>query len=307
MMKNDFIQKFFQKKEQLTLANKTYQNLVHVLVVWLLENDHVQKDQTTKLLFGKKIKNDKAKIITREPITVAGLEEICYLINTFTSLKPTIINIDGRHLQPGETIMKLQGNTWEILAYERVILNLLQRLSGIATETYKIISRVEQLNSQHKPQIAATRKTPWGLLDKKAVAMGGGLTHRLNLADGILVKDNHLMLLSATEALTKLLPTVNNTLIEIEVENKQDLFALIETFNQNQTDNALAILLDNFTPDQARQAISELKPQANIIYEASGGITQNNVSNWATTGVDIISLGSLTHSPKAADLSLEII
>src|SRR5205814_8332547 len=127
--------------------------------------------------------------------------------------------------------------TREILAYERVLLNILQRLSGIATATYKYVSLVDTI--REKPFIAATRKTNWGFLDKKAVAMGRGLTHRLSLSDGILVKDNHLQLLKSmfhlheeTEIVAKslgiLLKKVNHTLMEIEVEKKQSMQVLIE-------------------------------------------------------------------------------
>ncbi len=304
-MKNDIINKFFQKKEQLTLANDRYQKLVHDLIVWLLESDQVTHDATTKALFSKE-QIAKARIITRQQITVAGLEEIIYLIQTFTTLQYTSLCKDGDRVEAGQLLIEIQGNIKEILAFERIILNILQRLSGIATETNNIISQIKQLTINHQPFIAATRKTIWGLLDKKAVAMGGGLTHRLDLSDGILVKDNHLMLISASDALQTLLKQVENTLIEIEVEDEQTLKQLVTLFTQTTTDNVLAILLDNFSPEKAKNVLSQLSPQPNIIFEASGGITDENIIEWAGTGVDIISLGALTHSSKAADLSLEI-
>jgi nicotinate-nucleotide pyrophosphorylase (carboxylating) len=295
------IQKFFQKKEQLTLANKNYQALVHDLFIWLLKSDQVENDLTTKNLFSQN-KKVTSRIITRQKTSVAGLEEIAYLIKAFTHLNATFSCNDGDTLEKNQEIMQLSGNIKELLAYERVILNVLQRMSGIATETQNIVSSI----GSGKPFIAATRKTIWGLLDKKAVAMGGGLTHRLDLSDGILVKDNHLMLLSTKEALSKLLTKVENTLIEIEVEDESNLTELVTLFVENQTTNVLAVLLDNFTSEKAKAALSAIERHPNVIFEASGGITKTNIHEWADAGVDIISLGALTHSSKAADISLEM-
>lgn len=301
MDKTASINKFFQKKNQLTVTNPKYQELVSELFSWLVKSDHVQNDLTTKTLYTED-KQISARVITRRNITVAGLEEVVFLLNKHTNLQIKQEAHDSDHLQPGNTLLMLSGSLQEILSYERILLNMLQRMSGIATETTKIISKTDQ----DKPQIAATRKTMWGLLDKKAVAVGGGLTHRLSLADGILVKDNHLLSLSPKKVLEKLAASVDNTLFEIEIEREEELNELITTFSSLQTTNGLAILLDNFSPNVAKKILSKIKTPEGVIYEASGGITTDNISEWAQTGVDIISLGALTHSPKAADVSLEI-
>lgn len=294
--------KFFQKKDQLTLRNKTYQTLVYDLFVWLLKSDQVKHDLTTKSLFPENNKKVKARIITRQEVTAAGLEEVEYLIKTFTTLTCQVLCKDGDKLQKGQTFLEIEGDRNDILAYERVLLNILQRMSGIATETHQVVENIKK----EKPFIAATRKTTWGLLDKKAVALGGGLTHRLDLSDGILVKDNHLIAISAADALKKLLATVENTLIEIEVENETELNTLVTLFTKKETTNVLAVLLDNFTPKKAKAVLAAIEKHSNILYEASGGITSENIHEWADAGVDIISLGALTHSPKAADVSLEL-
>ena len=179
---------------------------------------------------------------------------------------------------------------------------MLQRMCGIATETATIIEKIEH----DKPQIAATRKTLWGLLDKKAVAVGGGLTHRLNLSDGILVKDNHLLALSAKEIIQKVLQTNQTTLIEIEVETEDHLRELVEEFSKKDSPHALAILLDNFTPHEVKKVLERIPSHPRIMYEASGGITPENIGDWTQTGVDVLSLGALTHSSKAANLSLDL-
>ncbi|HEX8931719.1 MAG TPA: carboxylating nicotinate-nucleotide diphosphorylase [Patescibacteria group bacterium] len=300
-MKEQNIQKFFQKKDQLAINNREYQKSIHALFTWLLDNDHVANDITSQKLF-ENAKIVTAKIITREEITVAGLEEIAYLLKTFTKISGKPQTQDGQQLAAKQTLIELTGDLKAILAFERIVLNILQRLSGIATATNQLISEIKQ----NKPYIAATRKTIWGDLDKKAVSVGGGLTHRLNLADGILVKDNHLLFISASEALKKLLNQVNNSLIEIEVEDKSTLLTLINIFNHQETTNVLAILLDNFYTEDVKQIMSEIKHQPNIIFEASGGITTENLSAWGATGVDLISLGALTHSTLSANLSLEI-
>lgn len=284
------------------MENPVYQKSVHDLFVWLLENDQADNDLTTKSLFANEEKTARARIITRQTITVAGLEEIEYLIKTFTKLSSKYLSNDSDQREKNQTLLEIEGDIKEILAYERVMLNILQRFCGIATETNAVVSQIQK----DKPCIAATRKTPWGLLDKKAVAMGGGMTHRLNLSDGILVKDNHLILVDAAAALEKLLQTVDNTLIEIEVEDEKHLQELVNVFTDKQTDNVLGVLLDNFTPENAKKSLAEIAKHSNIIYEASGGITSANMHEWAESGVDIISLGALTHSPKAADVSLEI-
>ncbi|HSA83905.1 MAG TPA: carboxylating nicotinate-nucleotide diphosphorylase [Patescibacteria group bacterium] len=293
---------YFQKKEQLTIENQFYQHLVSDLFSWLMKNDQVQNDLTTKTLFDED-KHVSARIITRQNIIVAGIEEILFLLGKHTSLDIKQEARDTDHLQAGNTLLTLSGSLYELLAYERILLNMLQRMCGIATETASVLSKIDG----DKPQIAATRKTHWGLLDKKAVAVGGGLTHRLNLSDGILVKDNHIFSLSPKAVLQKLLSSVENMLIEIEVENEDHLKELVDTFSNHQTTNALAILLDNFSPQEAKKIINKRETSDGIVYEASGGITKENITEWVKAGVDIISLGSLTHSPKAANLSLDLV
>lgn len=296
------IHKFFQKKEQLTLKNERYKTLVHELFSWLLKSDNVEHDLTTEKLFSNVKKSSKALVLTRNEATIAALEEIEYFIKTFTHLSIKLLCNDGDQLQKGQKFIEIEGDIKEILAYERVMLNILQRICGIATDTHAIVNQMKI----DKPFVAATRKTIWGLLDKKAVAMGGGMTHRLDLSDGILVKDNHLMLISETDALKKLLQTVTDTLIEIEVEDEEHLKNLVSLFMKEQTTNVLAVLLDNFTPENAKKILSTIERHSNLIFEASGGINKTNINAWAEAGVDIISLGALTHSPKAADVSLEI-
>lgn len=296
------ILKFFQKKDLLTIQNKQYQQTISSLFAWLVDNDKVTDDRTTKYFPNI---SSKAKIIAKENGIAAGIEEIEYLLKKYSTLilKPRIK--DELSFKKSQIIAEISGKSHEILAYERTILNILQRLSGIATETSSIISLISPTSQIH---IAATRKTPWMMLDKKAVAVGGGLTHRLNLSDGILIKDNHLSNISVAQALKVILNKVKGELIEIEVETEKQAHEAIKTFQKLKAHNHLAILLDNFTPSQAKSLLrnlSNLYDLSEIIFEASGGVDENNIFEWSKTGIDIVSLGSLTHSARAVDFSLE--
>lgn len=155
-------------------------------------------------------------------------------------------------------------------------------------------------------------------LDKKAVAVGGGLTHRLSLADGILIKDNHLSLLrkkfglkddvlAIKKALQLILSQAQNQLIEVEVKTESEALETVDTFKKINKNNYLALMFDNFSPTPVQSIISDLTNSYDfpIIFEASGGITKENIRQWTKTGVDLISVGQLTHSPHAVNLSLE--
>jgi nicotinate-nucleotide pyrophosphorylase (carboxylating) len=321
MNKHTIIKKHFQKIEQLTTTNPTYRRCVDNLCEWILKNDQVQRDLTTKLLFPKTAHEIKARIISKQALTVAGIEEVLYLLDTFTDIHAAVQAKDGSRIEATQELLELQGSPAEILAYERTILNILQRLSGVATSTNTLVEQIKKLKIEHPPLIAATRKTQWSLLDKKAVALGGGATHRLNLGDGVLVKDNHLMLLKdqfglsseselAVKTIELLSKKTEDTLIEIEVEERESIDALIAANAKLNSTNTLCILLDNFSPRDVKTIIADLHKTSDlshIIFEASGGITSSNIDDWAKTGVDVLSLGALTHSTKAVDLSLEII
>jgi nicotinate-nucleotide pyrophosphorylase (carboxylating) len=184
-------------------------------------------------------------------------------------------------------LLKLNGTIKNILKTERTALNILQRMSGIATETNKLVKKIK-----HKSLLCSTRKTQWGLLDKKAVMLGGGGTHRLGLHDFILVKDNHL---AATDKINW--QKLSKKFWEIEVDSTKQALVFARY-------NPDAIMLDNFKPQTIKRTIKKLSPQ--IIFEASGGITESNLFEYAKTGVDVISMGSLTHSTKSLNINLQV-
>ncbi len=208
---------------------------------------------------------------------------------------------DGARVKPGSIIAKVSGRVASILKAERVALNFLQRLSGIASETNRYVEAVKGL----PVRIMDTRKTTPGLrlMEKYAVRVGGGENHRMNLGDGILIKDNHIKALRsgglnikqivarARQNAPKRLP------IEIEVKTVSEASEAVEA-------GADIIMLDNMSLEDMRKAVSSIRGRALI--EASGGVTLENVRAVAETGVDFISVGALTHSPKALDISLEL-
>jgi nicotinate-nucleotide pyrophosphorylase (carboxylating) len=240
-----------------------------------------------------------ARIVARRRGVVAGLP---FAALAFRMLDERIAIdtcvAEGARIEPGETAAEIDGSARAILTGERTALNLLSRLSGIASATRKLVDLV----AGTRAKIADTRKTTPGLraLERYAVACGGGSNHRFGLDDAVLIKDNHLALAGSIRAATDAARTrVGHTIkIEVEVENLEQLReALAAPID--------AVLLDNMTPAQLTQAI--LIVGGRVVTEASGGVTQANVAEIARTGVDVISVGALTHSAPALDFSLEIV
>jgi nicotinate-nucleotide pyrophosphorylase (carboxylating) len=249
-------------------------------------------------------KNITACIIAKENGIVAGLEEFAFLNK---DLKLEFFKNDGSKIKNGDIIAKIGGSAKKILSRERTNLNLLQRMSGIATLTCELN---EKLNNNIK--IAATRKTLWGLLDKKAVGLGGGLTHRLNLSDGIVIKDNHLKILNY--GIEKALNILKNKpkCIEIEVESKKQALnaanIIKKTHNKNRK-NLFAIMLDKIPPKETKLIIKNLKKRGlydYVLLEASGNIKEDNLLQYKDCGADVISMGLITNSAKALNMSTEI-
>lgn len=243
-----------------------------------------------------------ASIVANSKGVLAGIEiakQVFYRIDPRS--KVDIILEDGSQIKPGNIIAKVEGKVASILKAERVALNFLQRLSGIASETNRYVKAVEGLPAR----IMDTRKTTPGLrsMEKYAVRVGGGQNHRMNLGDGILIKDNHIAALrssglSLKEIIVKARENAPKGLkFEVEVSTLQEGLEATEA-------GADIIMLDNMNLEDMRQVVKSIQGRALI--EASGGITLNKVRAVAETGVDFISIGALTHSVKALDISLEL-
>ena len=274
---------------------------VEQLIDQALAEDLGQGDVTTEALIPK-AQQGRASIVAKARGIIAGVEVAKQVfLKVDPELKLAILIEDGAEVKPGDIVAKIEGRVASILKAERIALNFLQRLSGIASETGHYVQAIKGL----PVQITDTRKTTPGLrtLEKYAVRVGGGKNHRMHLGDGILIKDNHLAALrrqglSIKEIVTKARQKASPKLkIEVEVKTPQEAVEAAEA-------GADIIMLDNIGLEDMRQAVQLIRGRALI--EASGGITLDRVRAVAETGVDLISIGALTHSAKALDISLEL-
>ncbi len=272
------------------------------LVKAALREDAPHGDITTHALLDPAL-HAQANVVAKQDLTLAG---VAVLHAVYRALDPAVEVTapfeDGATLEAGQTFATLQGPAHSILGGERVALNFLQHLSGIATLTSRFCAEI-----RHYPAILVdTRKTIPGLrrLEKWAVALGGGTNHRTSLSDGVLIKDNHLVLLEAQgttlrEACRKAKERLSHHFrICVEVET-------LEQIDQALDGGADVLLLDNMSPSLVREAVGLVKGRAQT--EVSGGITLENVREYAATGVDSISIGALTHSAPAVDISLDVL
>ncbi len=308
---NSIVNQYFNKSSLLNIKNKVYSQTCLDLFDFQVKNDLVENDITSKIISGK-YKNVTANIVSKQSGIVAGIEEVVFLINKKTHLKVKQNIKDGTKINNKDLLMQLTGDPLEILKYERTILNILQRMSGIATFTNSII-----IVNNLKTNIASTRKTLWGLFDKKAVSVGGGLTHRLSLSDEILIKDNHIELwankfgVKRAESQKYILDFIKKSQVkkpfEIEIETEKEAISLANYYFKINISVPLIIMLDNFKPQDALKTIQIIRKQktnSKIVFELSGGINENNICDYDRVGADVISLGALTHSYKALDISL---
>jgi len=268
-------------------------------IIRMVYQDIGFEDITTKaLITPDKIIN--AKIISREKGILSGVDLVNDIFQEF-SIDTIIKKHDGEKVVKDDIIMEIEGDASTILSIERTVLNILMRMSGISTITANLIKTVN-----NDVIIAGTRKTTPGLqfLEKEAIRVGGGDTHRFRLDDCVLIKDNHIAIVGGVKkAVEKAKNYVSFTKkVEIEVESINDaLEAAIA--------GADIIMLDNMNPDEIKNVLKALKNKGlrdNILIEISGGINPDNIRNYMKTGVDIISTGYITHSAKSLDMSLEI-
>lgn len=268
-----------------------------------LAEDAGEGDITTSLLIPADV-TVEAIVVARETGIIAGVEEAQILLESLDVSVEVAIN-DGSIAKKGQTLIKMRGDARTILTVERTLLNLISRMSGIASATRNLVNQLRK--NRIKARVACTRKTAPGLLyfDKKAVEIGGGDTHRLHLDDMILIKDNHLAFADSIEEAVRRAKENGSfsKKIEIEITKFEDILSAIKA-------GADIVMLDNFSPRQIRTAIELMKRNdcyGQVLLEASGGITSKNFIDFASTGVNILSLGELTQSSKALNVSLEIV
>lgn len=242
-----------------------------------------------------------AVITTEQPAVIAGLSEAAALFRHHGIVVGTPVP-DGSAVRAGDVVLTLHGIAGPILTIERTALNIIGRMSGIATATRRYVERVRGINPSCR--IAATRKTCPGFreLDKKAVIIGGGDPHRWSLSDGILIKDNHLSLVGLAEAIRRAKARSAYHTVEVEVTSATDAVLAVRT-------GADVVMLDNMTPETVGETIGQLQSEGlrdRVIIEISGGIDEDSVLAYAGKGVDIISVGALTHSVRNVSVHLDI-
>ena len=285
---------------------------IEAVLAQALVEDQAVSDATTSVTIDPNLRAT-ASIIARQDLVVAGLGAIPRFLEIFAHLDPRptahtryeVVShpeiFDGVRVNKGQVLAIIRHNARLLLSCERVILNLLQHLSGIATLTRQYVDAIQGT----KARILDTRKTMPGLraLEKYAVLCGGGTNHRLDLASGVLIKNNHISLGGGLRTAVKnaLEKRQAGNRVQVEVRTQQELEDALEV-------GAEAILLDNMTPAEIKAAVERIRQENRWIpIEASGGIVLENVRAYAEAGPDFISVGALTHSAKAADISMRIV
>lgn len=274
-------------------------HLINTLIDLAFAEDIGEGDHTTLCSIPTNTLG-KANLIIKESGILAGVD---ISIAVFHKLDPELtVDVfikDGTKVQPGDVVFTVEGKVQSILQTERIMLNIMQRMSGIATTTNKYATLLEGT----KAKVLDTRKTTPGMrmLEKQAVKIGGGVNHRIGLFDMILLKDNHIDfaggIVSAILGAQKYLKDNNKQLkIEVEVRNVDELKEVLSIGGVDR------IMLDNFTPDDTKIAVGLVNGRIEL--ESSGGITIETIRSYAATGVDYISVGALTHSVKGLDMSL---
>lgn len=301
----------YQKGKELNLNNKHYLNWITAFFAKEYSNDVGFGDITSEALLTKN-KPRTAFLNAKASGVVGGIEEINWFLRKH-HLKVKTYSKDGEEVSNGETILEIQGGQKNILATERIVLNVLQRMSGVATETKRLTDSL----IEYSTRVAATRKTLLRYIDKKAVFLGGGLTHRFGLWDSILIKDNHLETLK-NEGINDYVETAiakasifadKVAFIEIEATSHEEALSAARKFKDLRLKTPCIVMLDNMTPATIEFILETLREEglySSVLLEASGDIKPENIRGYAKTGIDVISLGYLTHSTPVLDMSLEM-
>jgi nicotinate-nucleotide pyrophosphorylase (carboxylating) len=309
--------------ERLHMGDEDYRAAVATLMDPLLFSDAGGGDLTVEALDVAQGRAS-AQVLAKEPGVAAGIEEFTWLLSRRDMAVKTFKQ-DGEAIQCGDVLAEVEGQRGMLLSRERTMLNLLQRMSGIATMTRTMQERVVRASSA-RTHVVATRKTPWGLLDKRAVHLGGGGTHRLSLSDAILIKNNHLALLGSREE-DAVIVAIDRAwalreraaFVEVEVRSAGAAVVAARAFRGLRASDSEAcpclLLLDNMSPEQVRGTLDVLQSEGlrdgkdspeSVLVEVSGAINESNLDEYASCGADALSMGALTHSPRALDLSLKI-
>lgn len=313
MTREERVRTAFYRGDDLTLENPLYLRAVRTLIDELLREDTEPADLTVEAMeIGAR--PCTVEIRAKEAGVVAGVAEAAWIYERSRQTATPVIS-DGSDVTAGDVILRITGDARSLLALERTVVNLMQRMSGIATATKKLVTAVRQTSTT--AHVVGTRKTAWGLLDKRAIHCGKGGTHRLNLGDAILVKTNHLRLASNEAANATLRRAWERrksaAFFEVEVTSMEEALSVARVLGELQASSEACpciLMLDNFSATDAGRAVQSLRDAGlhdSVLVEASGNVSEESVADYAAAGVDAISIGALTHSVRALDLSAKII
>ncbi|MDH5596497.1 MAG: carboxylating nicotinate-nucleotide diphosphorylase [Candidatus Peregrinibacteria bacterium] len=294
------------ERHELAIGNETYEEALKVYLWDAFMLDLADGDITSEIFPDKPGKKIRANIVAKESGILAGMQEVQWFLKR---LKLNYIDgrKDGALLKKGDIVLIVEGRADTILSAERTILNLIQRMSGVATKTRRM-----RVKLPPGIELLCTRKTLWGLLDKRAVVVGGGGTHRLRLSDAILVKENHIALSSNFgKSLKRVLKKRRRArFIEIELESINQVHEFLMHYEplkkKLNVQDSVIVMLDNFTPSMIKKVLEPLK-KAGAIIELSGGINESNISRYSIAGVSAISSGVITTKAHNLDISLEVV
>jgi nicotinate-nucleotide pyrophosphorylase (carboxylating) len=268
-----------------------------------LEEDIPFWDATTEAVIPRNIAV-RAQVIAKQSGVVVCVEDVAHFLKRLGLGVKELVR-DGDIVDRGTPVLEIVGDARTMLAVERTIINILMHCSGVATEVRKLVDIVRRVNP--RVRVAATRKTLPGLryFEKKAVAIGGGDTHRLSLSDAILIKDNHLRIVGSVEEAVKLTKAKASFAHKVEVE-----VSTVEGALRAAEAGADIIMLDNMSPQEVAKVVEELRKRGlrdRVVIEVSGGITAENIAEYAKLDIDVISCGYITLSARALDMSLEVV
>lgn len=308
MNRKEKIIQCFDNRTEISLKNQEYVDFVEQTFKNSLNNDIKSGDasQLPRKLYQYET---RANIIAKQTGIIGGLEEIVHILKSFELNIETFFE-DGERIDNNEIMLTISGKISQLLKLERTILNFLQRLCGIATKTKKFADQINHTDCF----VIGTRKTIWGMWDKKAVQCGNGLSHRIGLYDAAMLKENHLKILkqengfqAIKSSIENIIETKNPRFIEVEVTSLREFSKISELLAGIDDKTPKVIMFDHFSPTKIKGCLEEAqenKQYDKIFFEASGNITLDNIRDYAEAGVDVISSGALTHSVKSLDLSM---
>ncbi len=290
----------FDQQEKLTPREVWYANILSDFWENQLKWDGF--DVTTTTLLGQEHVQAKAKIFAKSKGIFAGQEEAEFIIaEEEDDMEANFLKRDGEEVLAGEKVLEIFGDAKGLLKIERPLLNLLSRLSGIATLSRNVVKMLPK-----GVMLCATRKTLWGPLDKKGIVVGGAFTHRLHLADAVLIKENHLTLMNGNfKAIAEKLNAESDigAFWDIEVESEKEFYDLLNNLPKKRPG---IIMFDNFSAREVKSLIASVEKPDGIYYEAGGGITPRNIVDYAKTGVDAVNSGFITNAVSPVDFSMQL-